>query len=88
MSNKNKPANKDDKSSKEKESKVVKFKRVCTPRLRKALKAISLISNCSTKDYAYNKEQSDKIINSLTDAVAVLEKKFTGTAAAESAIEL
>ncbi len=70
------------------ESKVVKFKRVCTPRLRKALKAISLIGNCSTKDYAYNKEQTDKIINSLTDAVGSLEKQFSGTAAEATAIEL
>lgn len=70
------------------ESKVVKFRRVCTPRLRKALKAISLIGNCSTKDYAYNKEQTDKIINSLTDAVGVLEKQFSGTAAEATAIEL
>lgn len=88
MKKNDKPANKDGKSEKEKESKVVKFKRVCTPRLRKALKAISLIGNCSTKDYAYNKEQTDKIVNSLTDAVAVLEKRFSGTAAAETAIEL
>lgn len=88
MKDKNKASMKAKEAAKDAESKHVKFKRVCTPRLRKALKAISLIGNCSTKDYAYSKEQTDKIEESLTNAVVAVCNKFSGTTAAESAIEL
>lgn len=88
MSKENKPKKKNREPIPKDESKVVKFKRVCTPRLRKALKAISLIGNCSTKDYAYSKEQIDKIEESLTNAVVSVCNQFSGTAAAESAVEL
>lgn len=70
------------------ESKAVKFKRVCTPRLRAALKAMALIGNCSTKDYAYSQEQVEKIFKSLDGAIETLIKQFSGTAAESTAIEL
>ena len=86
---------KNDKSKKKKESRVPeneskhnKFKRVCTPRLRNALKAIKLVGACSTKDYAYSNEQAVKIYNLLADAVNAVEKQFSGTSAEVTAIEL
>ena len=88
MKDKNKPVMKAKEAAKEAESKHTKFKRVCTPRLRKALKAIALIGNCSTKDYAYSKEQADKIYELLDDAVQKVIHQFSGTATEASAVEL
>lgn len=70
------------------ESKHNKFKRVCTPRLRKALKAIKQVGACSSKQYAYTNEQVTKIVTSLAKAVSTVEKQYTGTHAEETAIEL
>ena len=72
----------------ENESKHAKFKRVCTPRLRKALKAIKQVGNCSTKQYAYTNDQILILMNALSTAVAKVEKQFTGTHTEETAIEL
>ena len=88
MSKDKNPTKKSNKPEKEKESKAVKFKRVCTPRLRKALKAIKLIGNCSTKDYAYTGEQVSVILIALDNACKTLQKQFSGTAEHETAIEL
>lgn len=70
------------------ESKYVRFKRVCTPRLRKALKSIRQIGACSTSSYAYNKEQTDKIETELINAVNAVINQFSGKANTENAVEL
>lgn len=88
MSNKDKSQKKTDKPTVVKESKFIKFKRVCTPRVKKAIKAIRLIGNCSTKAYAYNKEQTDKIIQALVDEVSALNNKFTGNVSNDSDFSL
>lgn len=88
MSKNDKPKKRRKSNIPENESKHEKFKRVCTPRLRKALKAIKQVGACSSKDYAYNNEQREKIGKALSDAVGVVIKQYSGTAAEETAIEL
>jgi hypothetical protein len=58
------------------ESKADRFKRVGTPRINKAVKAISVIGNLSGNGYEYTDEQIGKINDALTDAVKVTMAKF------------
>ena len=58
------------------ETKGAKFARVVTPRVSKALKAISLIGNCSGAGYDYTPEQASQIIIALSKEIDVLEAKF------------
>lgn len=88
MSKNDKPKKKKDSRVPKDESKHSKFIRVCSPRVRKALKAIKLIGNCSTNDYAYSKEQVDKITEALYKAVNTLDQQFSGTHAAATAFSL
>ena len=70
------------------ESPVNKFKRVVTPRVRKALKDIKLIGNCSSNDYAYNEEQVHKIFGELYEQVKATENKFKGGGPTDNTFEL
>lgn len=63
-------------SSKPAEDKRVKFKRVVTPRVQKALKFIALIGNQSGSAYSYTDNDVGIIITSLRVAIDALEKRY------------
>ena len=88
MKDKNKSTGKDAKGKKEKESKSVKFNRMFTKRVRKALKAIALVGNCSTKAYAYSQQDAYKGINALKEQIGIVEKQFSGTPIHETLFSL
>lgn len=57
--------------------KKAQFKKVAEARTDKALKAISLISNCASKQsYEYTAEQVSKIMAALRGEVDKVEKRF------------
>lgn len=58
------------------ETKEARFQRVVLPRVRKALKAIQLIGNCSGSSYACSSEQAVQMFNALADAVNAAQEKF------------
>lgn len=64
------------KSDKPAEDKRAKFKRVVTPRVKKALKFIKLIGNQSGSAYTYTEDDVTMIIGSLRDAVDAVEKRY------------
>jgi len=76
--NKNKPT----------EDKHVKFKRVVTPRVNKALKAISLVGNQAGAAYAPAKEDIANIITALHEEVDKVEKMYTTKGTAKGSFSL
>lgn len=56
------------------------FLRVVTPRVNKALKAISLVSNCAGSAYAYTPEQSKAVTLALQVAVQQVVDAYAKTA--------
>lgn len=58
------------------ETKRDKFKRVVEPRVRKALKAITLIGNCSGSAYEYTPADVSYILGSLKGACEQLELSY------------
>jgi len=71
-----------------KESKHTKFARIVVPRVNKALKAIKLIGNCSSKDYAYSHEDVIAITTALEKAIENLDKRFTGAGMVDNSFNL
>lgn len=61
------------------ETNAQRFVRVVTPRVSKALKAISVIGYCAKKPYFYTSEQADTITKALDKAVYELSEKFKAT---------
>ncbi len=62
------------------ETKREKFVRLAESRMNNALKQIDLLSNLSnTRAYEYTKEDVDKIVKTLKNAVAELEKTYSTT---------
>lgn len=60
----------------ENENKKARFKRVCKPRVQKAIKAIRLIAVCSSNNYEYGKPEIAAIIKVLTKETAALQLKY------------
>lgn len=67
------------KVTKTSEQKAADFKRVVTPRVKKALKAIRLIGNQSGSAYKYTDEQVANIITALRLEVDAVEKRYAGS---------
>ena len=66
------------KKTKENETKREKFVRLAESRMNNVLKQLELLSNLSnTSAYEYSQNDVDKIIKSLKNAVANVEKSFT-----------
>lgn len=65
------------------ESKADRFVRVVTPRVAKAMKAISTIGFCASATYECTPAQSAQIISALTRSVDTLAKRFTEKKAGE-----
>ncbi|MBP5444818.1 MAG: hypothetical protein J6Y28_01475 [Acholeplasmatales bacterium] len=62
------------------ETKREKFVRLAESRMNNALKQIELLSNLSnTRAYEYSKEDVDKIIKALKNAVSDLEKTYAAS---------
>lgn len=59
------------------ETKEQRFIRVCTPRVRKAVKMMGNIANCSGAAYAYTQGQVDEIEGILNKAVDIMVGSFT-----------
>lgn len=76
--NKNKPQ----------EDKHVKFKRVVTPRVNKAIKAISLVGNQAGAAYAPKDNDIAIIIGTLHDAVDAVEKQYKSKGSAKGSFTL
>lgn len=58
------------------ETKSARFKRVVTPRVNKALKAIKVVGYCSGSTYEYTPDQVEAIIVALNEAVIKTGSKF------------
>ena len=58
------------------ETKADRFKRVVTPRVSKAMKAIQVVGFCAGATYEYTATQTEKIIDSLTREIDKLRNKF------------
>lgn len=67
------------KEKKEPEDKHLKFIRVVTPRVKKALKAIALVGNQSGTAYEYTEDDVIHIIGRLSDAVLDVKKRYMST---------
>lgn len=62
------------------ETKREKFVRLAEKRMDNALKSISLVENLANPNvYEYSKEDSNKIVKALKDAVAELERSYNST---------
>lgn len=65
------------------ETKEARFIRVCTARVRKAVKAISNIGNCASSNYSYTPEQlvvlNQSLITAMDDMQAKFQKKVVTT---------
>ena len=60
----------------EDEKKDARFIRVVTPRINKAVKAISNIGNCSGSNYSFTAEQVQKMTNVLIEAIGNMTTLF------------
>ena len=58
------------------DTKAGKFQRMLDIRLPKAIKAIELLGNLSSRDYEYTDEQRDALFQQLDDAVDGIAKRF------------
>jgi len=76
------------KAPKTSEEKAADFKRVVTPRVKKALKAIRLIGNQSGSAYKYKDEQVANIIAALRKEVDAVEKRYAGSDAQDADFSL
>jgi len=70
------------------ETKREKFKRVVEPRVRKALKSIRLIGNCSGSAYEYTEDDIASIILSLTKELEQLGSRYASKGVADIDFEL
>ncbi len=66
------------------ESKADRFIRVVTPRVKKAVKSISVIGFCSGVAYDFTPEQVLQINAALTTAVEALTERYTKSPQVES----
>lgn len=69
--------------SPENETKSARFIQVVTPRVRKAVKGIKLISNCVGMNYDYTPHQAKQITGVLMSAISSLESSFLAKTAAD-----
>lgn len=65
------------------ETKRDKFKRVVEPRVRKALKSIRLIGNCSGSAYEYDATDVSNIVASLVKEVEQLDTRYRSKGVAD-----
>ena len=70
-------------SQEKKENKQDKFKRVVTPRIQKAIKAIHLIGNCASSGYDFTEADREQIGDALVTAVSEVMSKFTSPKTAQ-----
>lgn len=54
------------------ETKAERFKRVATPRVLKAVKAINAVTQCTGTRYEWTEEQRDKILSTVGNAATAL----------------
>lgn len=66
-------------SGKPSEDKHERFKRVVTPRVKKAIKAIGLIGNQAGSAYEYTEQDIAYIMGSLRGACDAVEKRYTSS---------
>lgn len=59
------------------ESKADRFVRVVTPRIARAIKAITVIGYCASSVYEYKPEQVAQIQLALTEALALMKDRFS-----------
>lgn len=68
-------------SQTEAEKKQVKrdnFKRVCPPRMDKAIRAIGLVGDCTLPTYLYSDKDAQSVCEALQVAVDVVKSRFAG----------
>lgn len=66
------------------ETKAARFTRVVTPRVKKAVKAISVIGYCAGSTYEYTPEQIIQINAALVKAMDGMMSKFSAKAKSEA----
>lgn len=57
----------------------MRFLRLATPRVNKAINAIAGIGKLTGNGYAFTPDQAEKIIGAISDATASIARKFEGT---------
>jgi hypothetical protein len=70
------------------ESKAQRFVRVATPRVKKAIKAIDAVSQCTGSRYEYTEEQRDKILTAIGNAATNLRNRLMNEKAADTGFSL
>jgi len=70
------------------ESKKDRFKRVVTPRVNKALKAIGLVGNQAGAAYEYTPKDIGTIIAALSKAVADVQAQYSAQGKADAGFKL
>jgi len=65
-------------AAKIKAEKLAAFKRVCTPRVNKAIKAISLVGLCASANYESSQAETKAVVLALETAVADVKARFSG----------
>lgn len=69
------------------ETRDVKFVRVVTPRVSKAVKSILLIGNCAGAGYLYSPAQVKQLLKALEDACTTVANKFANVRSETQAFE-
>lgn len=73
---------------KNKESKTDSFIRIAKPRVQSVLKALRILGNCSNRNnYGYSTEQTDKIFETIQEALNNTVAKFTASKKEQEAFE-
>lgn len=70
------------------ETKNERFIRVVTPRVSRALKAISLIGMCTGSAYEYTDANKQKIFDALIDGVGAVKSKYDGKQKADTSFKM
>ena len=71
-----------------KESKTDSFIRIAKPRVQSVLKTLRILGNCSNRaNYNYTQEQTDKIFETIQEALNTTEAKFTPSKKEQEAFE-
>ena len=73
-----KPLTDDEKAKKEQEKKQ-RFVKLATLRVKKAIKAIQLLSNCTGSGYSSTPEQKKAVVEAICTATSNMVDKYEGT---------
>ena len=63
-----------------KESKEQRFKRIATPRVKKVLKSLDILENCSnTSVYSYSQKEVNQMFTTIENKINVVKQSYSNT---------